>query len=175
MSCSHTCHPYLAPASPLENRRRECGRWANYYQYLFLLACECLRQFLSLSRRQFLHLPAWVADLALAGQLWIAALMGLLSEGVPIVAITLPDLLSVVTVVVVQPIHSIGGCPYPAHQFIDVLAKVSYVKNATSVVQARKNQVFPEAFEHGWCKLSCICVHDTHLTANNKWSIKLLL
>ena len=49
---------------------------------------------------------------------------------VPIVAVTLTDLLSVVTVVAVQPIHCIGGCPYPAHLFIDVLAKVSDVKNA---------------------------------------------
>ena len=49
----------------------------------------------------------------------------------------------------VQPIHCIGGCPYPAHLLIDVLAKVSYVKNATSVVQTRMNQVFPEVFEHG--------------------------
>ena len=67
---------------------------------------------------------------------------------VPIGAIILPDLLSVVTVVVVQPIHCIGGCPYPAHLFIDVLAKVSYVKNATSTVQTRISQVFSEAFEH---------------------------
>ena len=64
-------------------------------------------------------------------------------------AITLPDLLSVAIVVAVQPIHCKGGCPYPAHLFIDVLAKVSYVKNATSIVQTRINQVFPEAFEHG--------------------------
>ena len=72
-----------------------------------------------------------------------------LCVSVPIVAITLPDLLSVAIVVAVQPIHCKGGCPYPAHLFIDVLAKVSYVKNATSIVQTRINQVFPEAFEHG--------------------------
>lgn len=36
-------------------------------------------------------------------------------------------------VAVVQSIHYEAGCPYPAHLFIDVLAKVGYVKNATSI------------------------------------------
>ncbi len=49
----------------------------------------------------------------------------------------------------VQSIHCKAGCPYPAHLFIDVLAKVGYVKNATSIVQTRISQVFPEIFEHG--------------------------
>ena len=47
----------------------------------------------------------------------------------------------------VQSIRRKGVCSYPAHLFIDVLAKVSYVKNATSIIQVRINQVFPEAFE----------------------------
>jgi len=65
------------------------------------------------------------------------------------VAVTLIDVLSVVTVVAGQAIHCIGGCSYPTHLFIDVLPKVSGVKNATSIVQTRISQVFPEAFEHG--------------------------
>jgi len=42
---------------------------------------------------------------------------------------------------------SIG--PYPAHLFIEVLAKVGYVKNPTSIFEVRINQVLPKAFEHG--------------------------
>jgi hypothetical protein len=67
----------------------------------------------------------------------------------PIVAITLANVLPVAVVVAVQSIHYKGGCPYPAHLFIDVLAKVGYVKNATSIVQVRINQVSSETFEHG--------------------------
>jgi hypothetical protein len=55
----------------------------------------------------------------------------------------------VATIVAAQSIHYKRGCPYPAHFFIDVLAKVGYVKNATSIVQVRINQVSPEAFEYG--------------------------
>jgi len=67
----------------------------------------------------------------------------------PIVTITLEDVLRMAIVVAGQSIHCEAGCPYPAHLFIDVLAKVGYVKNATSIVQTRISQVFPEAFEHG--------------------------
>ena len=66
---------------------------------------------------------------------------------VPIVAITLAEALPVAIVVAVQSLHYQSVCPYPAHLFIDVLAKVGYVKNATSTIQVRINQVFPEAFE----------------------------
>jgi hypothetical protein len=65
------------------------------------------------------------------------------------VTITLADVLPVAVVVAIQAGHCKGGCPYPAHLFIDVLAKVGYVKYATSIVQVRINQVSPEAFEHG--------------------------
>jgi hypothetical protein len=41
------------------------------------------------------------------------------------------------------------ACPDPADLFIDVLAKVGYVKNAIPIVQVRIHQVSPEAFEHG--------------------------
>ena len=53
------------------------------------------------------------------------------------------------TVVAVQSIHCEAGCPYPDHLFIDVLAKVGYVKNATPIVQTRISHVFPEISEHG--------------------------
>jgi hypothetical protein len=52
------------------------------------------------------------------------------------------------------------------HLFIDVLAKVDYVKNATTVVQVRINQVFSEAFEQGQGDLSLVHVHDSS-TANS--------
>jgi hypothetical protein len=67
----------------------------------------------------------------------------------PIVTITLADVLPVAIGVAVEAIRYEGVCPYPAHLFIDVLAKVGYVKHATSIVQVRINQVCPEAFEHG--------------------------
>jgi hypothetical protein len=66
---------------------------------------------------------------------------------VPIV--TIADALPVAIVVAVQSIHNKGVCPYPAHLFIDVLAKVGNVKNATSILQARIHQIISKAFEHG--------------------------
>ena len=94
----------------------------------------------------------------------------------PIVAITLTDLLSVAIVVAVQPIHCIGGCPYPAHLFIDELAKVGDVKNATSIVQVRIRKVFPEAFEYGKCDLSGIGVHDTpHSDSTERTTVLLFI
>ena len=68
---------------------------------------------------------------------------------VPIVAITLAEALPVAIVVAVQSIHYKGVCPYPAHLFIDVLTKISNVKNATSIVQARIHQIISKAFEQG--------------------------
>jgi hypothetical protein len=56
--------------------------------------------------------------------------------------VTLADVLPVAVVVAVQVGHSKGGCPYPAHHFIDVLAKVGYVKNPSSISQVRISQVF---------------------------------
>jgi hypothetical protein len=66
-----------------------------------------------------------------------------------IVTITLADVSPVAIVVAVQSSRYKGVCPYPAHLFIDVLAKVGYVKNATSIVQVRIYQVSPEAVEYG--------------------------
>ena len=68
---------------------------------------------------------------------------------VAVVTITLADVSPVAIVVAVQSIHYNGVCPYPAHLFRDVLAKVGYVKNATSIVQVRIYQVSPEAVEYG--------------------------
>jgi hypothetical protein len=67
----------------------------------------------------------------------------------PIVTIILADVLPVVIVVPVQSIHHQGVGSYPTHLFIDVLAKVGYVKNATAIVEVCINQVFPKAFEQG--------------------------
>ena len=72
----------------------------------------------------------------------------ILSSGVrfPVVAIILADVLPVD---VVQPVQHKGVCPYSTHLFIDVLAKVGHVKNATAIIQVRVYQVFSEAFEQG--------------------------
>lgn len=66
-----------------------------------------------------------------------------------IVTIALADVLPMAIIVAVQSIHGKAACPYPAHLFIDVLAKVGDVKNATSIVQTRVSEVIPESFEHG--------------------------
>ena len=58
---------------------------------------------------------------------------------VPIVTITLTDVLPVAIVDSIQFISYQGICPYPAHLFIDVLTKVGNVKNATSISQVRIN------------------------------------
>jgi hypothetical protein len=52
-----------------------------------------------------------------------------------IVTITLANVLPMAIVVTVNsPSVTSGVCPYPAHLFIDVLAKVGYIKNPTSIV-----------------------------------------
>jgi hypothetical protein len=78
----------------------------------------------------------------------------------------LADILPVVVAVAVQSVPYKGICPYPAHLFIDVLAKVGHVKNAATIVQARINQVFPEAFEQRERDLSLVHVHNIS-TANS--------
>ena len=55
----------------------------------------------------------------------------------PVVTMTLADVLPVAIVVAVQSIHYKGVCPYSAHLFIDVLAKVGYVEDATAIVEMR--------------------------------------
>ena len=78
----------------------------------------------------------------------------------PIVTIALADVLPLAIVVAVQSIHHKGVCPYSAHLFIDVLAKVGYVKNATSIIQVRISQIFPKAFEQQQRDLSLVRIHD---------------
>ena len=50
-------------------------------------------------------------------------------------AITLADVLPMASAV--QSIHYKTGCSYAAYLFMDVLAKVGYVENATPIVQTR--------------------------------------
>ena len=61
--------------------------------------------------------------------------------------VTILGILPVTIASAVQSVQHEGVCSYPAHLFIDVLAKVGYVKNATSIIQVRINQIFPKAFE----------------------------
>ena len=53
------------------------------------------------------------------------------------VTIILTDVLPVAIVVAIQPIQHEGVCPYPAHLFVDVLAKVGNVADTASIVQMR--------------------------------------
>jgi hypothetical protein len=59
----------------------------------------------------------------------------------------------------VQPVRYDGTCPDSVHVFIDVLAKIGDIKNATSIIQMRINQVSPEAFEYGKRDLPFVDVH----------------
>jgi hypothetical protein len=52
-----------------------------------------------------------------------------------------------VTIGTVQSIHDKGICPYIGHLFIEILAKVSYIKDTTAVFQVCVQQVCSEAFE----------------------------
>jgi len=61
--------------------------------------------------------------------------------------VTILGVLPVTVASAVQSIQHEGICSYSAHLFIDVLAKIGNVKNATSVIQVRINQIFPKAFE----------------------------
>jgi hypothetical protein len=86
-----------------------------------------------------------------------------LGVGFSVMTIFLGYVLPVTVVVAVQSIQYRGICSYPAHLFIDVLAKVGYVKNATSIIQVRINQIFPKAFEQRQRDLSLVYIHDIHL------------
>jgi hypothetical protein len=61
-------------------------------------------------------------------------------------AFTLDDALPVAITVAVQRLRDMRGCPDPAHLFMDVLAKVGYVEDATPIVEAGIDQVFSQAF-----------------------------
>jgi len=74
--------------------------------------------------------------------------------------VTILGVLPVTIASTVQSIQHKGVRSYPAHLFIDVLAKIGYVKNATSIIQVRINQIFPKSFEQRQRDLSLVCVHD---------------
>ncbi len=61
--------------------------------------------------------------------------------------VTILGVLPVTIASAVQSIQHKGICSYSAHLFIDVLAKVGYVKDATPIIQVRINQIFSKAFE----------------------------
>ena len=64
-------------------------------------------------------------------------------SGGVVVTTVIGSVLAVAIVVAEQIIDHKSGCPYPAHLFIDVPAKVGYVENAASIIQTRIRQVFP--------------------------------
>ena len=51
-----------------------------------------------------------------------------------VVTTVIGSVLAVAMVVAEQIIDHKSGCPYPAHLFIDVLAKVGYVENAACII-----------------------------------------
>jgi len=65
----------------------------------------------------------------------------------PVVTITVTDASPVVESV--QFAHGEGVRSDQVHLLIDVLAKISYVQDATAVVQVRIDQISSEALEHG--------------------------
>ena len=75
--------------------------------------------------------------------------------------IAVADALPVAIIVAVQIGHCKGSRPYAAHHFVDVLAKVRYVKNATSISQVRIHQVRSKTFKDRQCDLLFVIVHDT--------------
>ena len=67
----------------------------------------------------------------------------------PVVATTRDGVLSVAIAVDVQCYRYMRVCPDAAHLFIDVLAKVGYIENATPIVEPSISQVLSQIFEHG--------------------------
>jgi hypothetical protein len=72
------------------------------------------------------------------------------------------------SLIAVESIHQQTVCPYPGHLLIDVLPKIGYVKNATSIVQSPIHQLFSEGFEDGQRDLSLVRGHGNTPT-NNVW------
>jgi len=68
---------------------------------------------------------------------WQAAL----DLGLPIVAVTLVDVLAP-AIAAVQHTREIRVCPDPADLLINILAKVGYIEDTTPIVEARISQVF---------------------------------
>jgi len=59
----------------------------------------------------------------------------------PVMAATVDEVLPVAIAVPEQRLRDMRVCPDPAHLFIDVLAKVGYIEDATPIVEACVSQV----------------------------------
>jgi hypothetical protein len=68
----------------------------------------------------------------------IAPLASIATRNPPALWMHLPAAITVA----VQRLRDMHVCPDPAHLFIDVLAKVGYVEDTTSIVESRISQVF---------------------------------
>jgi hypothetical protein len=82
---------------------------------------------------------------------------------VAVVTVAIARVLPVTVVGTVQSIQHKGICSYPAHLFIDKLAKVSYIEYTTPAIKMRIHQICSEAFKYRQRDLSLVYVHDTHL------------
>jgi hypothetical protein len=90
-----------------------------------------------------------------------------LSKCAFLLTITLGDDLP--TAIVVE-----SGCPYPAPLFIDVLAKIGHVNNASSIVQTRISQLprTNAGFGHGICqKMATRSVRQEMWTVMRFWAV----
>jgi hypothetical protein len=65
-----------------------------------------------------------------------------------VVTVAVTDASPMAVVEAVEFAHGEGVCPDQVHLLIDVLAKISYVQDPTSV-EVRIDQIASEAFEHG--------------------------
>src|ERR1700731_2883595 len=77
----------------------------------------------------------------------------------PVVAVTPADFLPVAVTAPVQRLRDMRVCSDTSHLFVDVLAKVCYIEDATPIVEARISQVFSQTFEHGESNLPFVYVH----------------
>ena len=82
-------------------------------------------------------------------------------------AVTPADALSITISTAVKRRRDMRICPDAAHLFIDVLAKICYIEDATSIVEARISQVFSQTLEHGERYLPFVHIHNKHHCRRN--------
>ena len=85
----------------------------------------------------------------------------------PVGAVTPADALSITISTAVKRRRDMRICPDAAHLFIDVLAKICYIEDATSIVEARISQVFSQTLEHGERYLPFVHIHNKRHCGRN--------
>ena len=77
----------------------------------------------------------------------------------PVVTVTLSDILPVAITVAVQRLSDMRVGPDTAHLFIDVLTEVGYIEDRTPIIEARIIEVFSQTFERGERNFPFVDVH----------------